>query len=216
MEWCRLWPKRSGGTASTQTSNQTLSRWLGGANRPTETNAQNRCQSAERRVSVPGNSLVYPRRTPEFSQLDATIEWWRLWPKRNGGGGGIRTNGMLCVPLCYFGVFSALQALRNPRQTSSLYWISARQEAVLSSGRGTGQAPLSTRPDRGRIPTGLGVVGGRARGAAGDGGNGMDASHPLMPEVARVEVDPHRPTASKCQVGRASSSQANRRVQDED
>ena len=46
--------------------------------------------------------------------------------------------------------------------------------------------------------------------------NGMDASHPLMPEVARVEVDPHRPTASKCQVGRASSSQANRRVQDED
>ena len=47
-------------------------------------------------------------------------------------------------------------------------------------------------------------------------GNGMDASHPLMPEVARVEVDPHRPTASKCQVGRASSSQANRRVQDED
>ena len=31
----------------------------------------------------------------------------------------------------------------------------------------------------------------------------------LMPEVARVEVDPHRPTASKCQVGRASSSHSN-------
>ena len=120
MEWCRLWPKRNGGAASTQTSNQTLNRWFGGANRPAETNARNRCQSAERRVSVPGNSLVYPRRTPEFSQLDATMEWWRLWPKRSGGGGGIRTNGMLCVPLCFFGVFSALQALRNPRQTSSL------------------------------------------------------------------------------------------------
>ena len=120
IEWWRLWPKRNGGAASTQTSNQTLNRWFGGANRPTETNAQDRCQSAERRVSVPGNSLVYPRRTPEFSQLDATMEWWRLWPKRNGGGGGIRTNGMLCVPLCFFGVFSALQALRNPRQTSSL------------------------------------------------------------------------------------------------
>ena len=120
MEWCRLWPKRNGGAASTQTSNQTLNRWFGGANRRAETNAQDRCQSAERRVSVPGNSLVYPRRTPQFSQLDATIEWWRLWPKRSGGGGGIRTNGMLCVPLCFFGVFSALQALRNPRQTSSL------------------------------------------------------------------------------------------------
>ena len=120
MEWWRLWPKRSGGAASTQTSNQTLNRWFGGANRRAETNAQDRCQSAERRVSVPGNSLVYPRRTPEFSQFDATIEWWRLWPKRSGGGGGIRTNGMLCVPLCFFGVFSALQALRNPRQTSSL------------------------------------------------------------------------------------------------
>ena len=46
--------------------------------------------------------------------------WWRLWPKRSGGVDGLRTNGMLCVPLCYFGVFSALQALRNPRQTSSL------------------------------------------------------------------------------------------------
>ena len=105
--------------SSTQ-KKQTLNRWFGGANRPAETNAQDRCQSAERRVSVPGNSLVYPRRTPEFSQLDATMEWWRLWPKRSGGGGGIRTNGMLCVPLCFFGVFSALQALRNPRQTSSL------------------------------------------------------------------------------------------------
>ena len=89
MEWCRLWPKRNGGAASTQTSNQTLNRWFGGANRPAETNAQDRCQSAERRVSVPGNSLVYPRRTPEFSQLDATIEWWRLWPKRSGGAGSL-------------------------------------------------------------------------------------------------------------------------------
>ena len=47
-------------------------------------------------------------------------------------------------------------------------------------------------------------------------GNGMDASHPLIPEVGRVELDPRGPTASKCQVGRASSSQANRRVRDED
>ena len=46
--------------------------------------------------------------------------------------------------------------------------------------------------------------------------NGMDASHPLIPEVGRVEVDPRGPTASKCQEGRASSSQANRRVRDED
>ena len=44
----------------------------------------------------------------------------------------------------------------------------------------------------------------------------MDASHPLMFEGRRVELDPHGPTASKCQVGRASSSQANRRVRDED
>ena len=72
--------------------NQTLNRWFGGANRPAETNAQDRCQSAERRVSVPGNSLVYPRRTPEFSQLDATIEWWRLWPKRSGGPGRSRAH----------------------------------------------------------------------------------------------------------------------------
>ena len=48
------------------------------------------------------------------------------------------------------------------------------------------------------------------------GANGMDASHPLIPEVGRVEVDPRGPTASKCQVGRASSSQANRRARDED
>ena len=89
-------PRHPAGAASTQTSNQTLNRWFGGANRPAETNAQDRCQSAERRVSVPGNSLVYPRRTPEFSQLDATIEWWRLWPKRSGGAGSLlRTR--LCV-----------------------------------------------------------------------------------------------------------------------
>ena len=44
----------------------------------------------------------------------------------------------------------------------------------------------------------------------------MDASHPLMLEGRRVEVDPHGPTASKCQGGRASSSRANRRVRDED
>ena len=44
----------------------------------------------------------------------------------------------------------------------------------------------------------------------------MDASHPVMFVGERVELDPHGPTASKCQVGRASSSQANRRVQDED
>ena len=28
----------------------------------------------------------------------------------------------------------------------------------------------------------------------------MDASHPLIPEVGRVELDPRGPTASKCQV----------------
>ena len=39
---------------------------------------------------------------------------------------------------------------------------------------------------------------------------------PLMLAGGRVEVDPRGPTASKCQVGRASSSQANRRVRDED
>jgi len=39
---------------------------------------------------------------------------------------------------------------------------------------------------------------------------------PLMFVGRRVEVDPHGPTASKCQEGRASSSQANRRVRDED
>ena len=44
----------------------------------------------------------------------------------------------------------------------------------------------------------------------------MDASHPLIPEVGRVELDPRGPTASKCQEGRASSSQANRRVRDEE
>ena len=39
---------------------------------------------------------------------------------------------------------------------------------------------------------------------------------PPMLADGRVELDPRGPTASKCQVGRASSSQANRRVQDED
>jgi len=39
---------------------------------------------------------------------------------------------------------------------------------------------------------------------------------PLIFVGRRVEVDPHGPTASKCQEGRASSSQANRRVRDED
>ena len=39
---------------------------------------------------------------------------------------------------------------------------------------------------------------------------------PLMSDDGRTEVDPHGPTASKCQVGRAISSQANRRIRDED
>ena len=39
---------------------------------------------------------------------------------------------------------------------------------------------------------------------------------PLMSEGGRAEVDPHGPTASKCQVGSVNASQANRRVRDED
>ena len=31
-----------------------------------------------------------PQKTPEFSQFDATMEWCRLWPKRNGGGGSLK------------------------------------------------------------------------------------------------------------------------------
>ena len=90
----------------------------------------------------PGNSLVYPQKTPEFRQFYAVMEWCRLWPKWNGGGGGIRTNGMICVPLCFFGVFSALQALRNPAP-NALFVVDFRAQGsgtVVRSRNGTGPA----------------------------------------------------------------------------
>ena len=41
----------------------------------------------------PGNSLVYPQKTPEFRQFYAVMEWCRLWPKWNGGPDWTRTPG---------------------------------------------------------------------------------------------------------------------------
>ena len=51
-------------------------------------------------------------------------------------GGGIRIHGMLCIPHCFFGVFSALQALRNPRQ-NALFKLDFRAQG---NGTGRGEA----------------------------------------------------------------------------
>ena len=54
--------------------------------------------------------------------------------------------------VCFFGrgcLDAALLALRNRRQTRSLSWTSAPKEAVLSSGRGTGQRPALRPPGPG-------------------------------------------------------------------
>ena len=89
---------------------------------PRDARRENACQTAPNRLrwesrisaapATARNLTTNQGRNTKDTQHYQLLKWV--------AGCEIRTHGMLCVPLCFFGVFSALQALGTPRQTGSL------------------------------------------------------------------------------------------------